>query len=665
VTNIQQEIQKALECYQSGDMQQAKEICKRILKKHPNNAEVLYFLGVVYSQLENHDLAIQFIQKSLQSHPNNPDGYHLMGLSFQAKGQLDDAMAYYRKTIEHNPYYAEAYNNLGNILKERRQVEEAIRNYQKAIEIKPDLGTAYYNLGVISQERNLPEEAADYYRKALQKKGIASDPTDEHIYHMSGFIFQTQGKYQEAVECFRKALQLNPDLVETCNNLGNVLQETGSPDEAEECYRQALRIKPDFSSCYSNLLLTMNYNARYDNYMIFSEHLLFAKRYEGVLSAAVIPHRNDRSSGRRLRIGYVSPDFRHHSVSYFIEPALRMHDRQGFEIFCYADVARPDDVTLRIQGITDHWLSIHGKSDDEVASMIRTDMIDILVDITGHTANNRILLFARKPAPVQVSWIGYPATTGLSSMDYKLVDSYIDPSGMTEQYYAETLVRIPESSLCYLPEERSPAVGELPCLSSGIVTFGSFNNYAKVSPEVIKIWIRILSSVSNARLIMKSRCFADSAFCQYVLDIFEKAGIASVRIILLPFQKPLEEHLDLYNRIDVGLDTFPYHGTTTTCEALWMGVPVVTLSGKSYAARAGVSLLSNVGLPELIAKTEEEYVDIAVGLANDPDRLRQLRMTLRDMMKCSPLTDAQRCTERIEQAFRQMWKQWCEKAGIL
>jgi predicted O-linked N-acetylglucosamine transferase (SPINDLY family) len=302
-------------------------------------------------------------------------------------------------------------------------------------------------------------------------------------------------------------------------------------------------------------------------------------------------------------------------------------------------------------------------SDQIAADLIHEDKIDILIDLAGYTANNRIPIFTFKPAPVQVTWIGYPATTGLSAMDYKAIDSYTDPPGMTEQFYTEKLIRLPESYLCYLPYRDSPDILDLPCLKAGHITFGSFNNLSKTSERVIETWSQILTLVPNSHLIMKTFSLSDAMVCNYVMEKFNQKGINSNKISLLPIDLSTKSHLDKYNRIDIGLDTFPYNGTTTACEALWMGVPVITLSGKTHASRVGVSLLSNVGHKELIANAQEDYIEIAVKLAHDRERLLSLRRGLRDRMAQSPLTDAKRFTANLEKSYREIWIQWCKTAG--
>jgi predicted O-linked N-acetylglucosamine transferase (SPINDLY family) len=411
---------------------------------------------------------------------------------------------------------------------------------------------------------------------------------------------------------------------------------------------------------YETLLLAMNYNPCHHPENIFYEHVRFAKQFAEPLYNNICPHTNERSPHRKLRIGYVSPDFKRHSVAYFIEPVLIAHEREHFEVFCYSDVIFPDDITTRIQAYVEQWRNILGMSDGAVAELISTDQIDILIDLAGHTNGNRSLLFARKPAPIQVSWIGYPATTGLSSIDYKIVDSYTDPPGMTDHLYTEKLLRMPDSFLCYLPDQDSPGVGPLPALSKGYITFGSFNNFAKLSTEFIALWTMILRDIPDAHLIIKAGSLSDKMTRQYAMNIFTKEGILEERIELMPPKLSIREHLDTYNRVDIGLDTFPYNGTTTTCEALWMGVPVITLAGNSHVSCVGMSLLSNISLPELIAKTSDEYIAIAVNLAGNLERLQSLRMRLRDMMEDSPLCKAKRFTSKLEICYRTMWETWCK-----
>jgi FkbM family methyltransferase len=364
---------------------------------------------------------------------------------------------------------------------------------------------------------------------------------------------------------------------------------------------------------------------------------------------------------RRLRVGVVSPDLKQHSVAYFLEPLLAAHDRRLIEYFAYANVAAPDAVTARLQAHVEHWRTIFGVSDESAARQIETDRIDILIDIAGHTANNRLALLARRPAPVQMTYLGYANTTGLQAVDWRLTDGWADPPGTTEALHTEELLRIPGGFLCYRPREPSPAPGPPPVISADRITFGSFNILAKVSPTVLALWARILDRVPGARLILKGPAFADPATKAAFQARLADTPLSAHDVALVPHVIDEGEHLAAYQRIDIALDTWPYHGTTTTCEALWMGVPVVTLAGRPHASRVGVSLLSRVGLPELVGQTPDEYVSIAAGLAADRPRLLALRGSLRERVVASGLTDAAAGAAAFEGALREAWRGWCRR----
>lgn len=575
-----------------------------------------------YHQKGNLKLSELLYKKALKKEPANFDALHMLGVLYFQEGNHPLAKKYIEKALRINQSNAFAYFNLGNVFLQEGQYNEAIESYRKAIAINP------------------------LHADALLNKG---------------FALQMRGNFEEALESYHLSLQINPDSVESYSNLGNLLKDLGQQNEAETCFRRAIQINPAFSIPYSNLLFAMNYNSRYNAQHIYAEHLQFAEHFENPLLSYIVPYKNDKTFQRRLKIGYISPDFRRHSVANFIEPVLAANRQEQFEVFCYSLVPVEDDVTKRLKELADHWHNISGISDDKAAELIQKDGIDILVDLAGHTSDNRILLFARKPAPLQVNWIGYPATTGLSTMDYKIVDSYTDPPGMTDQFYTEKLLRMPECFICYLPDRDSPDITALPAMTSGHVTFGSFNNFAKVSPEVLELWTNILQLIPDSRLIIKAKSLADKSTREYVTELFSLKSISAERIELLPWEPSARGHLGNYNRIDIALDTFPYNGTTTTCEALWMGVPVITLAGKYHASRVGVSLLSNIGISELIAETPDKYIEIAVNLSKDLDKLQSLRDNLRDMMAHSPLTDSKRFIQDLDNLYTIIWHNWCQQ----
>ena len=433
----------------------------------------------------------------------------------------------------------------------------------------------------------------------------------------------------------------------------------GKLDDARVCYDQTLSLKPDFTEADSNRLFSLHYGSDHSAQALLAEHRRWDERHGGDGSMPRLSYDNARDPERRLRIGYVSADFRRHSVSYFLTSVLGAHDRSAVEVFCYSNSAINDDVTARLRASAGHWRSVVGVSDDDAAAMIQHDGVDILVDLSGHTAKNRLTLFARKPAPVQVNWMGYPNTTGLAAMDYRLVDPITDPQGVSDGWASEALVRLEGGFLCYEPPGDAPPVTAPPSLASGAITFGSFNNPTKLSDQTVETWASVLGRVAGSRLLLKGKPFGDEGARSLLQARFAAHGIDPERLILKSLIGSVGSHLETYGQVDIALDPFPYNGTTTTCEALWMGVPVVSLIGERHAGRVGASLLARAGSEELIAGHQGRYVEIAAGLAADPARLADLRKTLRARLPASSLCDAAGFTASLEAALRQMWRRWC------
>jgi predicted O-linked N-acetylglucosamine transferase (SPINDLY family) len=404
------------------------------------------------------------------------------------------------------------------------------------------------------------------------------------------------------------------------------------------------------------LLLTLNYHPAQTADNLYQEARRWAQLYAEPLRWFIPHHVNDRNPDRRLRIGYVSADFHDHASAFFLVPLLTAHDHQNFEIFCYAHVTRPDQRTTQMQALADQWRSTVGLSDEAVAALIQQDQIDILVDLKLHTGNNRLLVFARKPAPVQATWLGYPGSTGLGTIDYRLSDPYLDPPGVDESVYSERTIRLPDCFWCYDPlDTNPPAVGPLPALTNGFITFGCLNNFCKVHDAVLRLWAKVLHAVSSSRLLLLTPVGSARS---HVLKVLEQEGITPQRIEFVAVQ-PRRQYLESYQRIDLTLDSFPCNGHTTSLDSMWMGVPFVTLIGPTAMGRAGASILFNVGLPELVARSADEYVRIASELAHDLPRLGGVRSALRQRMEQSPLMDGPRFARNIEAAYRQMWRQWC------
>jgi predicted O-linked N-acetylglucosamine transferase (SPINDLY family) len=616
---LQQAFDLAVQHHQAGQLNEAESLYRQILAVEPRHAESLHHLGLIAHQVGRNDLVVDLIRQAIVLRPDFPEAYNNLGNALKDKGQLDEAMAAYRQAITLRHDFAAAHSNLGSALKDKGQLDESIVACRQAIALQPDYPEAQYNLGNVLKEK---------------------------------------GHLDDAITAYRQAITLRPDYSDAHYNLGSTLKDRGQLDDAIASYRRALTLQPDDFAAHGSLVFCMSYHPGMDASAIAEEHRRWNRLHAGPLRQFIQPHRNDRTPGRRLRIGYVSPDFRDHAVGYNMLPLLTHHDAQNFEIFCYAGVTRPDALTERFRAIASHWRDTAGLTDEQLAAQVRADEIDILVDLSLHTANNRLLVFARKPAPVRVTFAGYPGSTGLTSIDYRLSDPYLDPPGMDESVYSEKTVRLPHSFWCYEPlDARDVPVDPLPALSNGFVTFGCLNNFCKVNDSMLRVWAGALRTVPDSRLLLMA---PEGSRRQHILDLLRQEGIASERIGFVA-EQPRRGYLELYHRIDLGLDTLPYNGHTTSLDSLWMGVPVVTLVGRTVVGRAGLCQWMNLGLPEMIARTPEEFIHIAAGLAGDMPRLAQLRSTLRERMEQSPLMDAPGFARDIESAYRDMWREWCDQ----
>jgi len=538
------------------------------------------------------------------------------------------------------------------------RIDESERLFRQVHANFPASAEALRGLGLVAGIRGDTSGAM-----RLMRESINADPTFPEGYNGLGNLLNTAGQIEEATQMFRRAIELRPTYFQAFNNLGNSLREAGRIEESVAAYRQALKLNPSHTMIASNLLYTSQFLADRDEQALFAEHKRWNQNYAAALgSQRITAWPNEPLSERRLRIGYVSPDFRTHSVAYFIENIIEHHDRSQTEIYCYADEHIRDKTSESLQSKSDHWRTITGISDAQVVEMIRADRIDILVDLAGHTALNRLMIFSHHPAPVQVTYLGYPDTTGIDAIEYRLTDSFADPIGTTEMFHTEELVRLPGSFLCYRPPEMSVPVRISPS-QLGAVAFGGFNALAKCNPRVISLWSKILLQVPGSRFLMKSLGLRDLAVQKRIAEMFIANGITPDRLDLRGSTVSLHDHFSTYNQVDIALDTFPYNGATTTCEALWMGVPVITLAGKSSLQRVGVSLLHAVGgeMTGLIANDEQQYLRIACDLANNPAHLNALRTNLRTQMQHSSLMNGKSFTLGLKNAYRTMWQRWCQK----
>ena len=638
-------------CRALGLGAEAIQAFSRAVALRPDHAEAHNNLGAALKDAGRTAEAIAAFRRALDLQDDDPIAHGNLGDALLADGQVAQARAQLARTVDRWPDAADAWYNLGNAEWAALAHGAAERAYRRALALNPGHLAALNNLGNVLQALGRSEAALACYLEALR-----ADPRFVSAGNNASAAARALGRMDQAIALLREALAVAPGLATLHCNLGNLLKDVGRMDEAIASFRRTLELDPHDRVTHSNLAYAVTFLPGFDAAAILRENLAFDRvQVQGRALAPRRDHPNLPDPGRRLRIGYVSPDFREHCQSLFTVPLLSHHDHARFEIFCYAQVPKPDAVTRRLQGYADHWRDTAALGDAELADLVAADQIDLLVDLTMHMANGRPLLFARKPAPVQAAWLAYPGTTGLAAMDYRVTDRYLDPPGEQDECYSETSIRLPDTFWCYDPLTAEPRPGPLPALADGRVTFGSLNNFCKVNPAVLALWARVLSAVPDSRLLLLSQ---PGEHRQRVLDHLEAGGVHPGRIEFAAF-RPRLDYLALYQRVDLGLDTFPYNGHTTSLDAFWMGVPVVTRLGDTVVGRAGWSQLCNLDLRELAAPTDETFVQIATGLARDLPRLARLRADLRPRMEASPLMDGERFARNLEAAWRRLWEHWC------
>jgi len=634
-----------------GRLSDAEASYRKALEIKPDFVMAHSNLGVVLQELGRLDEAEASYRRALEIKPDYVMAHSNFGLVLQQLGRLDEAEASYRQALAIKPDYAEAYNNLGSALTSLGRLDEAETSLRQALAIRPDYAEAYNNLGITLRYMKRLGEAEAILGRAFEVK-----PDYAEAYCNLGAVLQDQGRVIEAETCYRKALEIKPDFVMAHSNLGVILHELGRLDEAEASYRRALEIKPDYAEAHDNLLFVLNYHPDLSAEEIYRAYQEYDAQMGAPLRSTWCAHGNDRNPDRRLRIGYVSPDFRQHSCSSFLEPLLAHHDKNRVEVYAYAELSMEDPMTARYKHYVEHWVPTRGMSDAALAERIRRDGIDILVELAGHTAGNRLLVFARKPAPVSLSWLGYGYTTGLSAIDYYLADEALVPAG-SEGLFAELPWRITTPAYAYRPATGMGEVNDLPARQRGYITFGTLTRSIRINHRTILAWAGILQAVPDSRLVINSFNFNDVAMQERLAARFAEHGTARDRLEIGCSSPPW----DVLRGIDIGLDCFPHNSGTTLFETLYMGVPFITLAGRPSVGRVGSSILHGAGHPEWIAESEADYVAKAVGLAGDVDHLAEVRSALRGQIERSPLRDEEGFAVRVEEAYRRMWKNWCEK----
>jgi predicted O-linked N-acetylglucosamine transferase (SPINDLY family) len=537
-----------------------------------------------------------------------------------------------------------ARNNLGVTNELGGRLEEAVACYAEAAALRPEWPDPHANLGNALRKLGRIGEGELHLRRAL-----SLNPRHARAHNFLGIVCYHTDRLADATAEFRRALELRPNDAETLNNLGMALTRLGDASGAVKAFREVLKLRHD-ACAHSALIFTMHYDPHVSRREIFDEHVAWAKRYADPLKGQIaFPENRSMCEPRRLRLGYVSADFREHTRSRFVEPVLANHDHTAFEVFCYSDVRSPDEVTARLRSMADVWRETGELSDEKLADMIRLDKIDILVELTGHMAGNRLLTFARQPAPVQVAYPGYPNTTGLSTVGYCLTDADRDPPG-SESFYTERLVRLGPTSQCYQPTDQDLAVGPPPQERTGVITFASLNKAIKINPAVVRTWASILRLVERSKLLL----LVNPGGEQRLIDQFSLEGIGASRVELVT-RLPRRAYLALHSRIDINLDPWPYNGHTTLLDGLWMGVPAVVLAGDAHVSREGAAVMKLVGLSDLVAGAPEDYALRAVRLACDRPWLTEIRARLRNRMRMSPLMNGAGLVRGIETAYQRMW----------
>jgi predicted O-linked N-acetylglucosamine transferase (SPINDLY family) len=566
-------------------------------------------------------------------------------LEHHRAGRLAAAERGYRELLQQTPEHADSLHLLGVVALQTGNVEAAYALVQRAVALRPDSPVCRTNLGQVLERLGRDDEAIRCYEAALEL-----DPAYAEAHNNLGLAYARRDRLADADAHYLQAIALAPDYAEPHTNRGNLLKERGELDAAISCYRRAVELRPDLSALHSNLLLALHYHPGYSPADLQREHAVWAQRHVAPLVATRPRHDNGREPERRLRVGYVSPDFREHAVARFVSPLFREHDRSQVEVFAYSDVATADPVTSALRKRANHWRDVASLGNDELAAAVRSDGIDVLVDLAAHSGGNRLLLFARKPAPVQITYLAYCSTTGVDAIDYRITDRVLDPPGEWNGYTEASLV-LPHCYWCYAAPPVRPATTR----AAGPPTFGCLNNFAKVSDVTLSLWMRLLQQVPEARLKLYARTEAHRG---RVRRAMQNAGVEESRAEFVGRQS-LADYLLTYRDIDVALDPYPYGGGTTSCDALWMGVPVVSLAGRTAVSRAGATLLAQTGLERLVARSEEQYVELAASLLRDAHELAALRGELRARVESSPLMDAPRFARDFEAALRTAWRAWC------
>jgi len=615
--------QKALDTHHSGNTVEAIKYAKFALKQDPSRDRTLYILGILYKHQEDNEKAADYFEQAIAINNQNLLYFYNLGIVFKDMGNYEKGLENQRLAL------ALSSNNIPSL---------------------NEVGLLYINLKQLNKA------------ESPLIKAHSLDPQDVATCINLSRLYILKNQIRDSIDFANKAITIDPHRPEALSNIATALLIGNFHDEGIDYLRLSLINNPsDPSYTHQSLLMNMLYPDSYTPEEIFEEHKTWANTHLIQRKASEMHSKQGINKNKTLKIGLVSSDLKDHSIAYFLSPLLENINQNDFEIFCYSAVIAPDQITDRFKTLSTQWCDISTKSNENVTEQIKQDNIDILIDLSGHTLGSNLNIFANKPAPIQMTYLGYPFTTGLNNIDYRITDNFADPEGSTEHIHTETLARLSPSFLCYQPDQEAPICETLPVEKNNYITFGSFNNYSKLSISSIKSWAKILLAVPDSKIFLKNTNFIPDLLRDNILSTFEESGVYHDRVILHHSTASKDQHLELYNNIDICLDPYPYNGTTTTFEAIFMGVPIVCLRGNAHYSRVGHSILSNLGLECLVADSADHYTAITKNLADDISALKTYRQTLRNQLLTSPLTDAEQFSQSFENLLRNAWYKYCDE----
>jgi len=649
-----QEVKKViLQLFNSKKFSEAKKEISIQIIKYPNSSILFNILGAIFAEENQLDEAVKNYKKATTLNPKYAQAYNNLGTALQKLKKINDAVDCYKKALSLKEDFAEAYNNMGNLMRDLSKPKDALSYIERAIKIKPNFPEAHLNLGSANEEIGNLKDAVKNYKKTIEIK-----PDYAEAYNSLALVLSVFTNFDEAISMFKKAIQLKPDYEKPYTNLANLYSDLGKFDLAEDLYRQAIKIKPYYPKAHSNLLFSLNYKIDFDIKTYLSEAKKLGLNWNLNKKKISIKYKYEKKP-QKLKLGLVSSDFGSHPGGFFTLSTLKELKNKNFELIAYTNFFRKDDYVHNFEPLFSKWHSIVKKDDEQVIKQIMEDGIHILIDMQGHSAHNRLPLFIYKSAPIQASWLAQ-GSTGIAEIDYFVGSKHITPKE-EEKNFVEKVLRLPEISQVFTPPDFDLKINDLPALKNHFITFGCLNKLTKVNDEVVKLWAKILFSIPNSKLLLKSWELSDMKFCKETLNRFNKFNINENRLILMGKSETRKELLEIYNKVDISLDPFPFQGNTSTCESVWMGVPVLTLKGDRYLFHFGESINSNLGMHDWIAKSKNEYASKAITFSSNLEELSKIRMNLRKKALRSPVFDGPRFAEHLSELFWNMWKEFTKK----